>query len=181
MPDESAQHRQGRVRPPRVVITTDVENYGELPKKHLPLLVGIIADLSADSASKLDPMAERQFVTIDRDNIDAVMKTAAPTLTYSVPDTISPREPNAPQGTIKVQLKFEKLSDFSPAAVAEQIPVLKKLLDKRKQLDFALAKVQTNGDLEKLFKDIIENHDTAKGVAGELQRAAAAAPKTGGQ
>lgn len=43
---ESTQHKLDRVRPPRVQITYDVEIGNAIEKKELPLVVGILADLS---------------------------------------------------------------------------------------------------------------------------------------
>ena len=48
---ESTQKKLGRVRPPRVHITYDVETGGAIEKKELPFVVGIMADLSG----KRDP------------------------------------------------------------------------------------------------------------------------------
>ncbi|KAE8237534.1 hypothetical protein A4X13_0g8749 [Tilletia indica] len=43
---ESTQHKLDRIRPPRVQITYDVEIGNAIEKKELPLVVGILADLS---------------------------------------------------------------------------------------------------------------------------------------
>ena len=177
MPDESSQHRQARVRPPRVMITTDLETNGSKPDDHLPLLVGIIADLSADSAGNLPALGKRQFVEIDRDNINDVMVTAAPTLNYTVPNTLTK------SGHLRGELKFEKLSDFEPAAVAAQVPALKHLLDLRKKLDEALAKVTTNEELAKLFQQILADQEKARELAQAMNPPSTpdAPPATGGR
>ena len=47
---ESLQHKLDRVRPPRVQITYDVEIGGAILKKELPLVVGVLADLSGNPA-----------------------------------------------------------------------------------------------------------------------------------
>ena len=45
---ESIQKRLGRVRPPRVQITYDVEVGDAIVKKELPFVMGIMADLAGD-------------------------------------------------------------------------------------------------------------------------------------
>ena len=82
MADESQQHKLDRVRPPRVQITYDVDENGAKKDKHLPFVVGIMADLSGDNEKNLPALRDpnRKFVNIDRDNIDDVMADAAPGL-----------------------------------------------------------------------------------------------------
>ena len=46
MPKESLQKKVGRVRPPRVHITYDVEIGDAIEKRDLPFVVGVLADLS---------------------------------------------------------------------------------------------------------------------------------------
>ena len=81
---ESTQHKLDRVRPPRVQITYDVEIGGAIQKKEIPFVVGIMAELSGKNQDKLEPLKERKFVEIDRDNFDKVMKAAQPALDLSV-------------------------------------------------------------------------------------------------
>ena len=95
---ESIQKRLGRVRPPRVQITYDVEVGDAIVKKELPFVMGIMADLAGDRTVREDlglpPLAEyklRTFAAVDRDNFDDIMKTVAPALklgwTASLPKT----------------------------------------------------------------------------------------------
>ena len=49
---ESLQHKLDRVRPPRVQITYDVEIGGAILKKELPLVVGVLADLSGSPPNR---------------------------------------------------------------------------------------------------------------------------------
>ncbi len=70
MPKESLQKKIGRVRPPRVQITYDVETGGAIEKKELPFVVGVLADLSGQPDKPLPAIKDRKFVEIDRDNFD---------------------------------------------------------------------------------------------------------------
>ncbi|MFR5647085.1 MAG: type VI secretion system contractile sheath small subunit [Bilophila wadsworthia] len=64
---ESIQKRLGRVRPPRVQITYDVEVGDAIVKKELPFVMGIMADLAGDRTVREDlglpPLAEYKLRT----------------------------------------------------------------------------------------------------------------------
>lgn len=159
---ESRQHTLDRVRPPRVQITYDVETNGAMVRKELPFVVGVLADLSGHNKD-LPPLKDRKFVQIDRDNINDVMKKAAPELNFRVDNTLAEDNSKLP-----ISLKFRELGDFQPAQVAEQVPALKQLLDMRKKLDEVLAKIATNPKLETLLAEVIENSSQVKQLAQEM-------------
>ena len=73
---ESVHKKLSRVRKPRVHISYDVETEGAVLKKELPFVVGIMGDFSGDSDVAKTPLKDRRFTQIDRDNFDAVLKTA---------------------------------------------------------------------------------------------------------
>ena len=85
---DSLQKWVGRNRPPRVQITYDVEIGDAIEKKELPLVVGLLADLSGQPLVPLPKLKERRFIEIDRDNFNEVMGKIAPRLDISVPDTL---------------------------------------------------------------------------------------------
>ena len=119
---ESLQHKLDRVRRPRVQITYDVETNGALQKVELPFVVGVLADLSGQPKDPLKAVKERKFVNIDADNFDDVLSRSAPRLSFRVDNKLT--NDNTQFG---VELNFNKLDDFSPAKVAEQVPALKEL------------------------------------------------------
>jgi type VI secretion system protein ImpB len=164
MADESLQHKLDRVRPPRVQITYDVDDGGAPKDKHLPFVVGIMADLSGDNEKNLPSLRDphRKFVEIDRDNIDDIMADAAPALSYTVDNTLTG------EGLLRVNLAFSKLEDLTPAAVANQVPALKELLDMRRRLDEALAKLSTNTQLEELLNQVLANQEKVHQLAREM-------------
>lgn len=75
---ESTQKKLSRVRPPRVQITYDVHIGDAIEMKELPLVVGILSDLSGKPEEPLPKVKDRKFVEIDRDNFNDVMAAAAP-------------------------------------------------------------------------------------------------------
>jgi type VI secretion system protein ImpB len=137
MADESTQKWLGRNRPPRVQITYDLETRGAIEKKELPLVVGIIADLSGASASdKVVDLKNSKFIEIDRDNFNDVMKSMKPTLNIAALD-------KAPQ-----QIVFETLDDFTPDRLVEKVDALKELLTIRQNLSDLLVIVDGKETLD---------------------------------
>ena len=120
---DSLQKWVGRNRPPRVQITYDVEIGNAFEKKELPLVVGLMADLSGQPENPLPKFKERRFVEIDRDNFNDVMTKIAPRLDISVPDTLKG------EGNLKVELHFNQIDQFEPESIVNQIPRLARLLE----------------------------------------------------
>lgn len=128
MAKESSQKFIARNRAPRVQIEYDVEVYGAEKKVQLPFVMGVLADLSGQPAEPLAPVAERKFLEIDVDNFDERLKAMKPRAAVQVPNTLTG------EGNIAVDLTFESMDDFSPAAIARKVEPLRQLLEARGQL-----------------------------------------------
>ncbi len=146
---ESIQHKLDRVRPPRVQITYDVEIGNAIVMKELPFIIGIMADLSAKGANKLPELEQREFVYIDRDNIDDVLKAAAPRLGLSVRDTVNPETEKT-----NISLNFESMADFNPASIVRRVPELNEIFLKRQKLVDITSKLDGNNALDKLIREL---------------------------
>jgi type VI secretion system protein ImpB len=167
----SLQKWVGRNRPPRVQITYDVELGGAIEKRELPMVVGLLADLSGQPVKPLPKLKERRFVEIDRDNFDEIMGNVAPRLDLSVPDTLKG------EGNLKVELKFEQFADFHPESLVRQVPRLAKLLEARQQLRDLLAKLDGNDELDSMLERIVQNSEELKKLQSQAHGGdAAAAP-----
>ena len=151
---DSSQQRVGRVRPPRVQITYDVEDGGATQSKELPMVAGVVSDLSGDGEDP-NEYAERKFVEVEQGGVDNLMKRVAPKLQYTVKDEISGEEDKE----IGVNLDFKSVDDFSPLGVAAQLPQTAKLLEARRQLTDLLGKVESNDKLDGLLGDILTDAD----------------------
>jgi len=154
MAKESGQKFIRRVRPPRVHITYENPANAE-EKVEIPFVMGVMADLSgnAPGAEKEALIADRKFLEFDMDNLDARMAAIQPGVTFRVKDKLSD-ESDKQMG---IQLHFNKMEDFEPAAVAKQVPALKKLLEARQQLANLMrymdGKVAAEDTLRKLLAD----------------------------
>jgi type VI secretion system protein ImpB len=151
MAKANSQKFIGRNRAPRVQIEYDVEVYGSEKKIQLPFVMGVMADLSGKPASPLAPVEERKFLEIDVDNFDARLKSMQPRVAFNVENTLTG------EGNLPVELTFESMEDFSPAAIARKVDALNKLLDARTQLSNLLTymdgKTGAEGLLNKLLGD----------------------------
>lgn len=159
----SLQKWVGRNRPPRVQITYDVEIGDAVEKKELPLVVGLLADLSGQPVQPLPKLKERRFVEVDRDNFDEVMGNIAPRLDLSVPDTLKG------EGNLKIELGFKDFGDFHPESIVRQVPRLAKLLEARQQLRDLLAKLDGNDELDDLLERVVQNSEDLKTVQSQAK------------
>jgi type VI secretion system protein ImpB len=173
---ESTQHKLDRVRRPRVQITYDVETNGAMQKVELPFVVGVLADLSGYPKDPLKPLKDRKATYIDRDNFNDVLAKATPRVAMRVPNKLT----DEADKLLGVELNFKHIDDFEPARVAEQIPVLKELLDMRHRLTQLLSKMEGNDELEALLTDVLSNGDKAAAVAKALESAEKAPEAQGG-
>jgi type VI secretion system protein ImpB len=162
MPKESLQKKIGRVRPPRVQITYDVEVGDAIEKRDLPFVVGVLADLSGMPNKPLPPIAKRKFVAIDRDNVNDVMKKIGPRLAFKVPNRL-----NEDDTKINVELNFESMDDFQPARIAQQVTPLRKLLELRTSLANLRASLIGNEKLDTLLQEVIQNQELLRQAGAE--------------
>jgi type VI secretion system protein ImpB len=119
-----------------VQIEYDVEIYGSEKKVELPFVMGVLADLSGSPLEPLPAVSDRKFFNIDIDNFDERMKAIKPRVAFAVPNTLTG------EGQLMVDITFEGMDDFSPAAIARKVDALSQLLDARTQL----ANLQTYMD-----------------------------------
>ena len=159
----SAQKFIQRNRAPRVQIEYDVELYGAEKKVQLPFVMGVMSDLSGNPKEPLAPVADRKFVDISVDNFDDRLKAMKPRVAFQVPNTLTG------EGNISVDLSFESMDDFSPAAVARKVGALNQLLQARNQLANLVTYMDGRTGAEDLVANLLK--DPA------LLQALAAAPK----
>jgi len=152
---ESNQKKLSRVRSPRVHITYDVDIGDAIVQRELPLIVGILADLSGNPAEALPPLKDRSFVVIDRDNFDDVMTGCGVRLTYKVDDAISSEE----GAKTNLALKFKCIEDFEPINLVKQIPITNDLYKSRSRIRDLMAKLDGNDPLDGLFTELLNSEE----------------------
>ncbi len=140
-----------RNRPPRVQIEYDVEVYGSEKKIELPFIMGVLADLSGQSLEDLPNVSERKFLEIDIDNFDERLKAIKPRVAFAVPNTLTG------DGQLMVDITFESIEDFSPAAVANKVDALKQLLEARTQLSNLQTYMDGKSDAESFIHKLLQD------------------------
>jgi type VI secretion system protein ImpB len=148
---ESGQKFIARNRAPRVQIEYDLETNGAMEKKSIPFVMGVLADLSGKSAEELPEIEQRKALEIDMDNFDSRLKAMKPRVTFAVPNTLTG------QGQLSVDITFESMDDFSPAAIAKKIEPLAKLLEARTQLSNLVTYMDGKAGAEKLITKALQD------------------------
>ena len=159
MAKSSSQKFISRNRAPRVQIEYDLETYGSAKKVELPFVMGVMSDLSGKPAEPLPPVAERKFLEIDVDNFDDRLKACKPRVAFQVPNTLTG------EGNLNVEMTFESMDDFSPAAVARKVDALNKLLQARTELANLLTYMDGKDKAEQVLAKLLDNPDLMKSLA----------------
>lgn len=151
MAKQSSQKFIARNRAPRVQIEYDVEVYGAQKKVQIPFVMGVTSDLSGANNSELPSIEDRKALEIDVDNFDSRLKSMKPRASFQVPNTLTG------EGDLNVDVTFESMDDFSPAAVARKIEPLAKLLQARTQLANLNTYLDGKAGAEKLLTQAIND------------------------
>ncbi len=179
MGKDSSQKFIGRNRAPRVQIEYDVELYGANKKVELPFVMGVLGDLSGKPAEPLPPVAEREALEIDVDNFDERLKAMKPRVAFQVPNKLS-RE----GGNLSIDLTFESMDDFSPAAIARKVEPLRKLLEARQHLANLVTYMDGKTGAEQLIARVMKDEALMQALASAPKpkdEAPAASPEEVGQ
>lgn len=115
---------QERINIKYVPATGDQQAEMELPLKLL-----VTGDFKGHGEEQA--LEDRQAVQIDKDTFDNVMAEANLQLAMEVPSRLGE---GGDDDTLNVNLQFKSMKDFSPDAIAKQVPELSKLLELREAL-----------------------------------------------
>lgn len=171
----SSQKFIARNRAPRVQIEYDVELYGAQKKVQLPFVMGVMADLSGNPKEALPQVVDRKFMEISADNFDDRLKAMKPRVAYQVPNTLTG------DGNLSVDLTFESMDDFSPAAIARKVGALNELLQARQQLSNLVTYMDGKSGAEELIGKVMRDPTLLKSLANApkpQETAAGDQPKT---
>ena len=147
---------QNSVPEGRVNIVYEVDTNGAIKKVNLPHVMGVMADLSGKPENGLRDLDERRFLTIDANNFNERLKAQTPRVAFHVPNRLTG------EGNLGVDITFESMDDFSPAAVARKVEPLNKLLQARTELSNLLSYVDGKSDAEEILAKIIKDETLLK-------------------
>ncbi|MBN7821655.1 type VI secretion system contractile sheath small subunit [Bowmanella sp. Y26] len=165
MAKASSQKFIARNRAPRVQIEYDVELYGAEKKIQLPFVMGVMADLSGKPSEALPPVADRKALEIDVDNFDDRLKAIKPRVAFQVPNTLTG------EGNLSIDISFDSMDDFSPAAVARKVDGLKQLLEARTQLSNLITYMDGKTGAEELIGKIMNDSALLQSLLAEKKPA----------
>jgi type VI secretion system protein ImpB len=156
---KSSQKFIAQNRAPRVQIEYDVELYGADKRVELPFVMAVMADLSGQPETPPAPVAERKFLDISIDNFDERLAAMQPRVAFQVPNTLTG------EGQLPVEIRFNSLEDFSPAAVARNVEPLRRLLEVRARLSNLLTYMDGKVDAERLVSELFQDPQQLKAIA----------------
>ena len=131
--------------------------------KELPFVVGVLGDFSGKPEEALPPIKNRKMVEIDRDNFDQVLSGMKPRVAYNVENKL--QEDGSKVG---IDLKFNKIDDFEPDNIVQQVEPLRKLVEARQKLSDLLSKMDGNEKLENILNDVIADASKQKELGDAL-------------
>lgn len=169
MSSDSGQKFIKRNRPPRVHISYQ-DPYDAEKQVELPFVMGIMSDLSGNASTvEKAPMAERKFANVDMDNFDEYMSSVKPAVTFRVENKLG--EGSGEQ--MGVNLTFNKMADFDPAAVAKQVPAMRALLEAREQLANLQRYMDGKAAAEGQLKQLLSNPELMRALKEKREEALA--------
>ena len=156
---DSGQKFIKRNRPPRVQIEYKEPNSQKMVE--LPFVMGVMADLSGNAPGTEKPaFDQRKFLDVDMDNFDKRMAAINPGLNFNVANKLGADA--AAGDKLNVQLKFQKMADFEPGAIAKQVPALAKLLEARQRLANLQQYMDGKQAAEAQLKALLNDRDLMK-------------------
>jgi type VI secretion system protein ImpB len=167
MARESVHAKLGRVRPPRVHVTYEVEVGDAIEIKELPFVMGVLGDFTGMPTEPLARLRDRKFTEVTPDNFDSVLEGMKPHLAFAVENKLA-EAADAPQ--LKVDLHFKSLDDFEPENVVKQVKPLAELMDLRTRLSNLRASLQGNDKLEEALLGAVGDQSKLDKLKKEMDK-----------
>src|SRR5271154_6163058 len=155
--------KEGSVAPQeRVNITYKPATGNASEEVELPLKMLFIGDYTG----RADPrsLEDRKPINVDKDNFQQVLAEQNLQVSMQVPDALS----GDPGSELAVKLRFKKLGDFGPDAVAEQVPELKKLLELRQALTALKGPLGNVPAFKRKISSLLADDKTREELVSEL-------------
>lgn len=129
----------------------------------LPLKTVIMGDFTGRADDR--PIEERELVSVDKNNFASVLKEMELSRDIEVQDVLREDDPDA---TMNLNLVFEKLSDFSPDSIIDQVPELKKLAELREALTALKGPLGNMPAFRKALSELVSDEDQREALMGEI-------------
>ncbi len=155
--------KEGSVAPTeRVNITYKPSTGNAQEEVELPLKLLLLGDFTRRPDPR--PLEERKPISLDKDNFNKVMAEQKLSLGISVADKLGEKEGE----DLHVNLKFRRLADMEPEAIAAQVPELKKLLDLRAALTALKGPLGNEKSFRNKIQSLLSDPAQRNRIAQEL-------------
>lgn len=157
MSKEGSVAPKERINIKYIPATGDAQAEVELPLKTL-----VIGDFKGHSEDI--PVEERQTVSIDKNNFEAVMRESDLKLTTTVRNKLSDDE----NAELPIELSFKSLTDFAPDSIATQVPELKKLVELREALVALKGPLGNIPAFRERLQELLNSEESREKLLSEL-------------
>jgi type VI secretion system protein ImpB len=130
----------------------------------LPLKLLLVGDYTQRTDER--PLDERPLINIDKDNFDDVLKSQNLSIDLAVPSVLEDKAD--PDAKLTASLKFNRLRDFEPEQVVQQVPELKKLLELRQALVAMKGPLGNVPAFRKAIQNVLDDEASRQRLMDEL-------------
>ncbi|QMR75159.1 type VI secretion system contractile sheath small subunit [Enterobacter sp. RHBSTW-00175] len=158
-----SNHKDGSIAPKeRINIRYLPRVEGQTAEVELPLNLLITGDLKGQVDNT--PLDERQPVSINKNNFDAVIAESGIGRNFTVSSALS----DTADARMDISLKVKSMADLSPDNVAANVPELKKLLELREALVALKGPMGNIPAFRAQLQALLGNEETRKQLIREL-------------
>ncbi len=155
--------KEGSVAPrERVNIVYRPATEGAQEDVELPLKLLVMGDFTQNPDDR--SVEDREPVSIDKDNFNEVLKAQNIQVSLNVANRLS----GDPSEEMAVNLKLESMKDFSPEAIAQQIPELKRLLELRESLKTLKGPLSNIPGFRNKIQELVKDETAREKLLNEL-------------
>jgi type VI secretion system protein ImpB len=156
--------KEGSVAPKERINIKYVPATGDSQSEvELPLKLMVLGDFKGHPEDT--SLEDRKAVSIDKNNFTSVMRESKLEISTKVPDMLSDEE----GGEIPVKMSFNSLSDFSPDAVCEQVPEVKKLIELREALVALKGPLGNIPAFRSRLQELLSSEESREKLISELK------------
>ncbi|VXB04391.1 conserved hypothetical protein [Pseudomonas sp. 8AS] len=156
--------KEGSVAPKeRINVTFKPATGGAQEEIELPLKLMVLGDFTQRADER--KIEDRKPISIDKNNFDEVLGKQELNLTFAVPNRLQDEQDSE---ELPVQLRINSMKDFNPAAVVEQVPELKKLMELRDALVALKGPLGNAPAFRKAIESVLADDDSRDRVLSEL-------------